>query len=200
MHSDVGLSLSCEPDLDPTRMPSLAVTLVPYHIAMDPITGIGLAASVIQLLTFSVQAVTTCREVYEQGSVKEYRDLDYTTGHLASLTRSLQQSLQSSSTRSRAFSREEKDLFDLGQKCEERAKELQRELSKLKTRKRDSTLEAARLATRAIWKKSTINKIQKDLEKYQSTLEFSLLSRLRYALNPIAKSFPPRVYLDLCCI
>ena len=167
---------------------------------MDPITGIGLAASVIQLLAFSVQAVTTCREVYEQGSVKEYRDLDYTTGHLASLTRSLQQSLHSSSTRPWAFSREERDLLDLGQKCEDCANELQRELSKLKTRKRASTLEAARLATRAIWKKSTINKIQKDLEKYQSTLEISLLSRLRYALNPTTKSFPPRAYLDLCCI
>ena len=167
---------------------------------MDPITGIGLAASVIQLLTFSIQAVTTCREVYEQGSVKEHRDLDYTTGHLASLTRSLQQSLQSSGTRSRTLSREEKDLLDLGRKCEDCANELQRELSKLKTRKHASTLEAARLATRAIWKRSTINKIQKDLEKYQSTLEISLLSRLRYTLNPTAKSFPRRVYLDLCCI
>lgn len=152
---------------------------------MDPITGIGLAASVIQLLTFSIQAVTICREVYEQGSVKEHRDLDTTTGHLASLTRSLQQSLQSSGTWSRTLSREEKDLLDLGRKCEDCANELQRELSKLKTRKHGSTLEAARLAARAIRKRSTINKIQKDLEKYQSTLEISLLSRLRSVLHPV---------------
>ena len=152
---------------------------------MDPVTGIGLAASVIQLLNFSIQAVITCRELYEQGSVKEHRDLDYTTCHLASLTRSLQQSLQSSGTRSRTLSREEKDLLDLGRKCEDCANELQRELSKLKIRKHASTLEAARLAVRAILKRSTINKIQKDLEKCQSTLEISLLSRLRSVLHPV---------------
>ena len=146
---------------------------------MDPITGVGLVASVIQLVTFGIQAAGTCREVYEQGSVKEYKALDYTAGHLASLTRSLQQSMQSPSTRSRILSREEQDLLDLGQKCEGCANKLERELCKLQTQKRVSTLEAARIAARAIWKKGTIDRIQKELEKYKSTLEISLLSRLR---------------------
>ena len=149
---------------------------------MDPITGIGLAASVIQLVTFSIHAVKTCRDMHEQG---QYSDLDYTTGHLASLTRSLQQSLQSSGRQSVTLSREEKDLLELGRKCEDCANKLQRELYKLQTQKRVSPLEAARLAARAIWDKGTINKIQKELEKYQSTLELSLLSRLRSVLHPV---------------
>ncbi len=146
---------------------------------MDPITGIGLAASVIQLVTASIDAAKTCRELYQQGSVSEYSNLDYTTGHLASLTTSLQQSLQSSSTLSPALTREEKDLVDLGGKCEDCANKLQRELHKLQTRPRASALRAAGHAARAILRKNRIDKIQQQLQAYQSTLETSLLSRLR---------------------
>ena len=146
---------------------------------MDPITGIGLAASVIQLLTFSIDAVKTYREVYQKGSVSDYSNLDYTTNHLADLTNSLQQSLQSSSTGSRALTREEKDLAELARRCEDCAKTLQKELDKLQTQSDASTLKAVRLTARAVWKKSTIDKINEQLKAYQSTLETSLLSRLR---------------------
>ena len=146
---------------------------------MDPITGVGLAASVIQLLTFGIDAVKTCREVYQKGSVSDYNNLDYTTNHLAGLTSSLQQSLHSSGTRSRTLTGEEADLVDLARKCEECANKLKKELDKLQTQPRASTLKAARLAARAIWKKSTIDKINQQLQTYQSILETSLLSRLR---------------------
>ena len=146
---------------------------------MDPVTGISLAASVIQLVTFSIHAVKTCREVYQQGSVSEYSGVDYTTDHLTSLTKSLRQSLQSSGTQSLALTREEKDLVNLARKCEDCANTLRKELRKLQTQPRGSTLQAARKAARAIWKKSSISKIQENLEGYRSTLEISLLSRLR---------------------
>lgn len=146
---------------------------------MDPVTGIGLAASVIQLVNFSIDAVRTYRELYQHGSVSEYSNLDYTTCHLASLTKSLQQSLQSSGTRSLALTREEKDLIDLGRNCEDCAHRLQHELRRVQTQPRASALEAARKAARAIWKGNSIRKIQEQLETYQSTLETSLLYRLR---------------------
>lgn len=126
---------------------------------MDPITGVGLAASVIQLLTFSISAVKKCQEVYQKGSISENSNLDYTTGHLASLTSSLQQSLQSSGIGSRPLTREEKDLVELARKCEDRAKTLQKELDKLQTQAPASTVKTLRLAARAMWKKSTIDKI-----------------------------------------
>ena len=146
---------------------------------MDPITGISLAASVIQIVTFSIDAAKICRELYQKGSVSEYSNLDYTTNHLASLTRSLQQSLRNSGTQSQALTREEKDLVDLSGKCEDCANKLQRELRELQTQPRASAFEAARQAARAIYKKKRIDKIQKELQAYQSILETSLLSRLR---------------------
>ena len=146
---------------------------------MDPITGVGLAASVIQLLTFSIDAVKTCQELYQKGSVSDHSNLDYTTVHLASLTNSLQLSLKNSGTPSRVLTGEETDLVNLARKCEECANKLQRELDHLKTQPGTSTLKAARLAARAIWKKNTIDKINQQLQAYKSTLETSLLSRLR---------------------
>ena len=146
---------------------------------MDPITGIGLAASVIQLLTFSIDAVKTCRELYQKGAVSDYKNLDYTTNHLAGLTISLQQSLQSSSPGSRALTSEEKDLVELARKCEDCAKTLQKELDKVQTQPGASLLKSVRLTARAMRNKDTIVKINQQLQAYQSGLETSLLSRLR---------------------
>lgn len=143
---------------------------------MDPVTGIGLTASVIQLVTFSIDAVKEWLGVYQQGSTSEYRDVDYTTDHLASLTKSLQQSLQNSSVRSLALSGEERELVDLGRKCENCAHKLQDELRKLQTSPRSSILEVVRKTARAISKANNVKKIQEQLETYQSTLETSLLN------------------------
>lgn len=146
---------------------------------MDPITGIGLAASVIQIVTFSIDTVSTIREVYQTGSSGKYDDVEYTSGHLASLTRSLQQSLQSSSTRPSTLTKEENDLVDIARRCQECARKLQHELQKLQSRPHSSLGAAARKTARGVWKKRTIEEISKQLETYKSTLETSLLYRLR---------------------
>ena len=146
---------------------------------MDPITGIGLAASVIQLVTFGISAAKTCKEIYEQGVLDDNSQVDYVANHLASLTVSIQQSLQISNTQSLVLSKEEKELVDLSRRCEECALKLQHELQKLQTKPRASIILAASKAARALWKKNSIEQIQKQLENYRSTLEISLLSRLR---------------------
>jgi len=149
---------------------------------MDPVTGIGLVASVVQLVTFGIGTVSTIREVYQRGCVSSYEDVEYTTTHLSKLTGSLQQSLKSSWTHSSALTRDEKDLIDLGRKCEDCAHKLQHELQKLNSQPRTSLLAATRITARAILKKPKIEQISKQLANYKSTLETSLLHRLRYVL------------------
>lgn len=151
---------------------------------MDPITGIGLVASVVQLVTFGIGTVSTIREVYQRGSVSSYDDVDYTTGHLSKLTESLQQSLQSSHTHSSALTRDEKDLIELSRNCEQCAHKLQHELQKLISQPRTSWLAATRITLRAMRKKSKIEEISKQLATYKSTLETSLLQRLTYVPCP----------------
>ncbi|KAL8792379.1 MAG: hypothetical protein Q9195_004992 [Heterodermia aff. obscurata] len=144
---------------------------------MDPVTGVGLAASVIQLVLFSIESVKTVREIYERGSIGRNGDTAYIANHLTDLTRSLQQSLQSSS-KSSALSKDERDLLDLSRQCEECAQKLQRELGKLQSQPRSSVSAAIRITARAVWMKRKIEEISKRLEAYRSTLETSLLHRL----------------------
>ena len=146
---------------------------------MDPITGIGLAASVIQLVTFGISAAKTCREIYEQGVSGDHSQVDYVASHLASLTVSIQQSLQNPTTQALRLSKEERELVDLSWQCQNCAQQLQHEIQKLQTKPRTSIVPAASKAARALWKKNSIEKIQKQLENYRSTLEISLLSRLK---------------------
>ena len=146
---------------------------------MDPLTRVGLAACIIQLVTFGIQTVKTCQQVYDKGSVSELSNLDDISGHLARLSDSLQQSLQSSVKGSQALSGDEKDLVDLGRKCQDCADKLQQKLRQLQTERRASVLVAVKQGVRTILKRSSIDKIQKELQAYQSTLETSLLFRLR---------------------
>lgn len=151
---------------------------------MDPITGIGLVASVAQLVTFSIETASTVREVYQQGSVSSYNEVEYVTVHLSKLTGSLQQSLQSSHPHPSALSQDEKDLIELGRRCEGCAHKLQHELRKLTSQPRNSLLAATRITARAIWTRPKIEEISKQLANYKSTLETSLLQRLTYVARP----------------
>ena len=146
---------------------------------MDPITGIGLAASIVQLVHFGISAAKACQEIYQHGSTTEYTSADVAAGHLASLTNSVQQSLHNTRTQSAVMSTEENDLIDLARKCEVCAQKLQHELRKLQAQQQASHLEAVRKVARSIWKKTTVVKIQEELEGYRRILETSLLYRLR---------------------
>lgn len=146
---------------------------------MDPITGIGLAASIVQLVHFGILAAKACQEIYQHGSTTEHTSADAAAGLLASLTGSVQQALHHTRTQSAVLSTEETDLIDLARKCADCAKKLQHELRKLQAQQQASHLEAVRKAARSIWKKITIVKIQEELEGYRRILETSLLYRLR---------------------
>ena len=146
---------------------------------MDPITGIGLAAAVIQLVQFGINAAKACHEISQHGSTIEHTNADNTADHLMRLIKSVQQSLDNTGTQPAVFTKEEKDLIDLGRKSEDCAKRLQDELHKLQVPPHASPLKAARKAARSIWKRNAIVKIQEQLEGYRRLLETSLLYRLR---------------------
>ena len=159
----------------------LLIQLRPLHrqAAMDPITGIGLAASIVQLVMCGLDAVHKCKELYRQGSINEFSSVDCTTRHLASLTESLQQSLKTSSAQSQALTNKERNLIELARKCEDCARRLLKELQNLQTKPRASALEAVRKAALALLKGPSIRKIQGEMEGFRSLLESSLLHRLR---------------------
>ena len=148
---------------------------------MDPVTGIGLAASVIQLIQFGISTAKTCHELYEKGSTSEHEDLKFNADHLESLANTLQQSLQQASPAQSSLSLRgpEQDLTDLAKKCEDCAIDLQHELRKYQSSPQQSRFRAAGKSFRHLIKGDKIGKLQERLEQYQKTLETSLLFRLR---------------------
>lgn len=140
---------------------------------MDPITGISLAASIVQLVHFGISSAKAFQEIYQHGSTTEYTSADVTAGLLASLTNSVQQSLHNTKTQGTVLSAEEKELIDLARKCEDCVNKLQDELRKLQVQPQVSHLKAVRKAARSIWKKNAIIKIQEELEGYRRVLETS---------------------------
>ncbi|KAL8733542.1 MAG: hypothetical protein Q9181_003541, partial [Wetmoreana brouardii] len=149
--------------------------------------GIGLIASVAQLISFGIQTVSTVREVHEQGSIGKYDDLEYATNHLTKLTESLQRSLQQSPRRSNippsALTREEKELIELARRCRDSIDKLQQELRQLQSPPHTSVLAATKRVARAVWRKNRIEEINQRLEVYRSTLETSLLYRLSHGFE-----------------
>ena len=128
----------------------------------------------------------TARNVRYQRCKNMQRDLRarrlrliYVAKHLASRIVSMQQSLRNSNTQSLILSKEEQELVDLSRRCENCGLKLQHETVRLQTKPRTSIVLAASKAARALWKKNSIEKIQRELERYRLTLELSLLSRLR---------------------
>ena len=146
---------------------------------MDPVTGVGLAASVIQLLKFSIDVAKTCRTIYDQGSTDENVQADLTAGHLLGLTTLVQQRLHQTGAQSTTMSSEEKEIIDLVQACEDCAKRLHQELEKAQMPPRASIIKVARKTARSVWSRSTIVKIQDELESYRRVLDIALLNRLR---------------------
>ena len=117
---------------------------------MDAFTGIGLTASVLQLIQFGIHVVKTCREIYSQGSSSNNIYADSAAGRLTSLTTSLRKSLHDTEMQSVVLSMEETDLIRLARECEDCAKRLQYELQKLQTRPQASALKIAGKITRSI--------------------------------------------------
>ena len=146
---------------------------------MDPATGIGFAAAVVQLVNFGVDAAKTCGEVYRQGSTTENADIQYTTTHLAKLTQILQQSLKDSTKPTTSPTQEEQKLIELSEKCRICAEALQQELLQLQRRSSSSSLETFKKGAQAVLKRRTIAKIYDQLETHKSTLEIAVLFRLR---------------------
>lgn len=46
---------------------------------MDPVTAFSLAAGVLQVVDSSFKALSTCREIYKDGSLAQHRDTEETT-------------------------------------------------------------------------------------------------------------------------
>ena len=147
---------------------------------MDPITVFSLVCGVIQIVDTSMEVAKKCRELYKNGASSEDREIENMAKHLTDLYGNLDPRAQGGPG----------ELQDLCSKCSNTAQQLCTEVQKLKVNGPHRKREAVVKTVKAVWKRSVIEGIQKQLDGYQKLLDSNILVDLRFV--PHQSLFPPR--------
>lgn len=133
---------------------------------MDPLTIVGLAASIVQLVDIGHKLVTGAKEVY-----------DSTNGLLTSLEdmKLIADDIQNAATEikgSPSFSKNERDVVNVAQRSLDLANELQQKLKRLEIRPdRSRKVEAARVVLQSMWQRKDIKELDERLSKIYGLLQ-----------------------------
>lgn len=137
---------------------------------MDPFTVFSLVCGVVQIVDTSMEVATKCRELYKDGASSEDREIEEMAKNLMDLHRNLDPRAQDGPG----------ELQDLFSKCSDTAQQLCTEVQKLKVNGPHRKREVVVQTVKAMWKRSTIEAIQKQLEGYQKLLDSNILVELRF--------------------
>ncbi len=143
---------------------------------MDPITAFSLARGVIQVVDFSTKVVVKCRGIYKDGALSENREIESMTKHLTDLFTELKSAsaVPNPGPLSQLY-HDDHDLQKLAQQCSETAAKLIAELQDLSIQGQQRNRDVFRKAFKGVWKKSTVEGIQRRLEYYRRTLDTRIL-------------------------
>ena len=144
---------------------------------MEPVAIFGLVCGVIQVVDFSNKVLSTCKELYEKGSLAEHEDLDFMSARLINLRSDLLAGRQRSSALPNQPGRQ--DVIELAGKCSQTALKLHEELEKLKPSVSGKKYEAFRISWKTIWRKKNLEKLEKDLHSFQRILNTKILSNIQ---------------------
>ena len=144
---------------------------------MDAIAAFSLACNVVQVVDFSMDVVSICRELYRDGSLSEYDHLEHMTNHLIGLRNALESPMAQGNQNIGQC--QDQALLDLAEECSTTAKELFGELQKLKINGTPNKRQVIRKSAKSLWKKSTVEKIQTRLDEYRKILDSRILIGIR---------------------
>ena len=154
---------------------------------MDPLTALSLACNVIQIVSFSHEIFTLANQIAKDGSPDA--NLAENATHLSELSQNLQDSLQSQKAKS--LTEQQQRLQKVAQKCLKASKDLTEELDKItwKPGPEGSNSKTQRKAVSQAWKtwwrKSKIEKLQKEMAEIERIMQSSILADLWYVYNPL---------------
>lgn len=149
---------------------------------MDPVTAVGLAAAVVQLVQFSAGVVSESVDIHKStsGSTQQNANLEAFVRKFEDLKIDLdkREAAWASATASPA----QRSLQGVTTECSQLSNEL---LDKLKSIKvNDGHLKSVRTALKSVMAKSTIESMQQRLSQMESHLQQSVLVQMRWARYP----------------
>ena len=146
--------------------------------AMDPLTALGLASNVIQVVEFSIQLVSKGVEIYKDGSLAENIDAEKIARSLKGLNGKLQRSVQDSRCGG-TLSEADQSLMGLCANCERTANELLTTFDRIKVTGTHRKWKSARQALKSIIRKDDLELLARRLGTYRSEINLNVTISLR---------------------
>lgn len=146
---------------------------------MDPLTAFSLVCGVIQVVDFSIKTLSKCKEIYHEGSLSQYQELEDLTKHLVDVREKLELPAANKSIERSAAS-DEQSLLEVADQCSETADRLVEQLHSLKIEAPRKRRQAILKTVKVLWEKHRIQDIQKRLDDHRNVLNTEILINLRY--------------------
>ena len=158
------------------------------RVTMDPLTALGIACNVMQILSFSHEIFTLARRIAHDGSPDA--SLADKSAHLSDLSEDLQGSLKKQQE-TKHLTKQQQCLQKVAKKCLGSAKDLAEELDNIKWKPgpSGSNSKAQRRLLSQTWKawwgKSKIDNLEKEMTQAEQAMQSTMLSELWYETIPL---------------
>lgn len=148
---------------------------------MDPLTPLGLATNVIQVVDFSTRLVSKGYKIYKSadGSLAEDVDAEAVTNSLNRLTTNLRRSFKNRQKTTGKLSDDDQSLISLCEKCTNIADELLGKFHRVKVTGKYRGWKSARQALKSVSSKSELEQLASTLDIYRSEINLHITISLR---------------------
>jgi hypothetical protein len=151
---------------------------------MDPVTALGVASSVVQLVDFTQGLFRSTYEIYKSasGRTETHINLQSITASLKTLTDNLARSVERATPApDKEPSNHDAELLTLCQKCRVVAEKLSSALEGLSTQKAQSFWHSFGVALHTVWKKREIELLENELETFRQQISLQINVYVRYS-------------------
>ena len=140
---------------------------------MSGLEAFGLACNIIQIISFAHETVSLCQTIYNGRSPSTH--LKETAQSLADLSAQIHSDCQAI----QPLNADERSLVDIANKCNIAARALEEETSFiLQHQKKGNLVATFRVTVKTVWRRRRLDRQDKQLQSYRSTMETHLLARI----------------------
>ena len=143
---------------------------------MDPLSALGLACNVMQVISFVHETISIYKRLRRDGSSNS--ELAYYVSHLSTLSGNLRGSIDDTAKQKGSLNQQEKELQAIANECYRTSTALQAELSNVANPSVGSHRTALRATLKNVWRRSDLEKSEKTMVANQRLLETKILEQL----------------------
>jgi hypothetical protein len=144
---------------------------------MDPVTCLGVASAVVQLVDFTFRILSGTQQLYDDGQLKVHAQISRVVKDLSGLGKEISVSIRSNKI-SRSLTKNEVELENLCKECGVLAAELITKLKSFEAGDKRSMWVSVGQVFRSIWSKKEIEEMEKRLSKFRDMMDSRLLGTL----------------------